>query len=278
MSVRRGLTLLEVLAVIGVIGSLLGLVLPSVRSAREASRQSACALGVKSLQAANEAYAHDHEDRYVPGAATRRVVWSGSLAFNLERWHGVRETPSQAFSPEGGALTRYLGNAGASVGVRACPSFAVRIDELRERGEGFEAGAGGYGYNNAFVGTEREWRVGDLWVATPNGLGRAARRDRFASPSRTVAFADSAFAGDEGVIEYSFAEPVFWPDAPGAHPDPSVHFRHRATSANIVWLDGHASSEPMSFSAWSGLYRTDPAAHRIGWFGTNEQNELFDYE
>lgn len=274
---RRGMTIVEVLAVVGVVGALLGLALPGLRGAREGSREAACAGGARALQIANEAYADEHEERYAPGAAARSVSWSGAVATNLERWHGVRDQTSQAFRPEGGALTPHLGSPGASQGVRACPSFVARLEELRERGQGFESGAGGYGYNNAFVGTEREEREGGVWVATPNAHGRGARRARFAAPSRTIAFADGAFAGDEGVIEYSFVEPVFWPDGPGMRPDPSIHFRHRGRATGI-WLDGHVTSEKMSFTAWSGLYRTDPAQAHIGWFGTDLGNEWFDYE
>lgn len=277
MSGRRAMTLIETLAVVGVSGALLGLLLPTLRGAREGAREAACAAGARTLQAANELHADAHEERYAPGSAIRRVVWSGALQTNLERWHGSRESGSQPFGAEGGALTPFLGSGGASAGVRACPSFRARLDELLERGQGFERGAGGYGYNNAFVGTEREWRDGNVWVAPAGAMGRGSLRGRFASPSRTIAFADGAFAGDEGVIEYSFVEPVFWADAPGMRPDPSVHFRH-AGRANVVWLDGRVSTEAMAHSAWSGLYRTDPARVRIGWFGPDDSNELFDYE
>jgi len=270
------MTIVEVLAVVGVLGALLGVALPTIGGAREAGRESACMSGIRSLQVANEAYAGEHEDRYAPGAAHRRVGLPGVVVTNLDRWHGARENASQPFQPEGGALTAHLSGAGASEGVRACPGFRFQLDALRERDLGFESGAGGYGYNNAFVGTEREEGPAGRWSPVREGLGRGARRGRFASPSRTIAFADSAFGGDEGVIEYSFVEPAFWPDMVGARPDPSIHFRHRGR-AEVVWLDGHVSGERMTFTSWSGLYRTDPARVGIGWFGP-EDNGLFDYE
>jgi prepilin-type N-terminal cleavage/methylation domain-containing protein len=46
---RRGFTLVELLVVIAVIGTLVGLLLPAVQSAREASRQSVCASNVKQM-------------------------------------------------------------------------------------------------------------------------------------------------------------------------------------------------------------------------------------
>lgn len=277
MIARRAMSVVELVVAAGVVGVLLGVALPALRAGREAARETTCAAGSRTLQSANEMHAVEHDERYAPGARVRVEAWSGRAMANLERWHGTRESASQPFRPDGGALTAYLGGAGTSGVVRECPSFMSRLEELRQARQGFESGAGGYGYNNAFVGTDRVERPGEVWVAVEGGLGRGARRGQFASPARTIAFADAAFAGDEGVIEYSFVEPVFWPDMAGMRPDPSVHFRHRG-NANVVWLDGSVSSEIRSFSAWSGLYQTDPAGVGIGWFGTNTGNELFDYE
>lgn len=46
---RRGLTLVELLAVIAIIGVLVGLLLPGVQSAREAARRSSCASNMRQL-------------------------------------------------------------------------------------------------------------------------------------------------------------------------------------------------------------------------------------
>jgi len=229
------------------------------------------------LQLANGLYADDHQDHFAPGAA--------DFIHDLHRWHGSRQSASDPFRPEGGALTEYLGgSAGTSRAVRACPSFAGTIDLLAEAEAGFERSSGGYGYNNAYVGVRRH-RVGSTWNVSDDRRGSGEHR--FQRPWQTIAFADSALAagGPAGTVEYSFAEPRFWPDRPRWRTDPSIHFRHaarrgdsHAARANIVWLDGHVSSEGRTFTWTSGVYRVDPGPLGLGWPGEHDTNELFDYE
>jgi len=279
LRLRAGFTLIELLVVVAIVALLVSLLLPSLAAAREAGRSAVCSSNLRQLPLANEAYANDHRGRYAPGA-------SDFLA-NLSRWHGSRGHVSEAFVAEGGSLSGYIDSPAS--GVRACPSFAPVLERLSQSGVGFERGNGGYGYNNAYVGVDRPLAV--------NGRGQGvasdrcgAPNDRFASPTRTVAFSDSAFAfgGASGVIEYSFVEPRFWPENRAFRADPSVHFRHgggsgRAVegrgasnlSANVAWLDGHVSGERMTASHTSGLYHSDPGSLGIGWFGDDDDNSLF---
>ena len=109
----------------------------------------------------------------------------------------------------------------------------------------------------------------------------------FGGPGTAIAFADAAFAGDPGagsptggLIEYSFAEPRFWPDSPELRVDPSIHFRHgagREGLANVCWLDGHVSVQGFHDTWTSGLYGADPRDFGIGWFGESGDNRDFGY-
>ena len=131
-------------------------------------------------------------------------------------------------------------------------------------------------------------------------------------PDQTILFADAAapdanFSGK--VIEYSFAEPNYFtnagalgPDA-GAlgdlHPDPnypidtvdlshsdnpSLHFRHTG-NANVVWCDGHVSSEGPLYSrtlsatifSTGAQVSVDYSTYGLGWFGPDD-NSVFRLE
>lgn len=278
MSVERragGLTLIEVLVVVGVMAVLVSVLLPALASARGAARLVIGASNARQLALANTAYAGDSDGRYVAGSP-------GIGGENLVRWHGVRESDGEAFDARGGALTPYLDGRSSSGGVRACPVFADRLEELRmvEDG-GFEVGCGGYGYNNAFVGSSpsRRFVGGDVvWEYGVRARERGSRLSDFARPMETVGFADAAIA-HSAVVEYSFVEPRFWPQyAQAFRPDPSVHFRQIGGRANVAWLDGRVSQEVRTKTHWSGVYPLDSASVGIGWFGGADSNGLFDYE
>ncbi len=268
---HRGFTLIELLVVVAIVALLVGLLAPGLARAREAGRSAACLSNLRQVQTANDLYANDNGGSLAPGAP--------DMLRNLTRWHGSREKPSEPFRPRGGTLSEHLG----ATLVRECPTFADTLRALAESGAGFERSAGGYGYNNAFAGVVRT-RATDGTRPLVTDLAGSSR-ERFATPGATIAFADAAFAGSNGVggvVEYSFAEPRFHPDwGSDARADPSMHFRHagaRAGRANIAWLDGHASSAPRTFTWSSGLYQPEAGRVGLGWPGESDSNVLFDYE
>ncbi len=267
MNGRRAFTLVELLVVIAIIALLVGVLLPTLGRARLSGQQAVSTSNLRQLQLANAVYANEHNDRYIAGAP-------GIGGANLNRWHGAREHVSLPFVARDAPIAAYLEGESVSKAVRTCPKFSPVSDQLQESGRGFEASCGGYGYNNAFVGTDRTRSAAGVWTVRDNRVGQ--RRSRFDQPTRTLAFATTAFAADE-LIEYSFTEPPRWPEFPSFRPDPSIHFRF-ADRAPVVWLDGHASSEGWGSTYRSGLYRGDPHAFRIGWFGDTRDNRLFDHD
>lgn len=251
--------MIELLVVVAILGVLAGLLVPALAGAREKSRRAQCMSNLRQLHLANTLYAEDY-GFYVAAAPD-------VMGANLRRWHGVRTSTGAAFDGTKGPLVRYLG---ASADIRQCPSFPA--DPLPASVKAFEQSCGGYGYNMLGVGS-RIYQLGYCEPAMATGVRASAIRH----PARTVMFADTAFPQPYGpkptcLIEYSFAEAYHWVFEPGAESsvmaDPSIHFRH-AGRANVVWCDGHVSSETLdtpaapSFTKW-----------KVGWFGPAD-NTLF---
>lgn len=260
------MTLVELLVVVGILASLVLIVLPPLLKARDISEKAVCQANIQVLQKGNQMYQREHEGFFAPGAPHMYPdpdVRRDPLV-NKVRWFGQRESLTEPFSRSGGPLSPYLpGEA-----VNGCPSFR---DILR----GFEAGCGGYGYNNNFVGQliirrgARYFAAGRRWHLTGN------RVEAFAYPDRTVAFTDTALV-DGGLIEYPFCESPRWP-LYDTEPRPSIHFRHLGKT-NVVWLDTHVSSEKLTFSndvMTGNPYVGSPIDYDVGWFGPRT-NELFD--
>jgi prepilin-type N-terminal cleavage/methylation domain-containing protein/prepilin-type processing-associated H-X9-DG protein len=255
----HGFTLVELLVVIAIIGLLLGLLLPALSQARESGRQVACLSNLRQLYLANLTYAGDHSG-YAPAAPD---IWGN----NLIRWYGTRPSVGVPFDSRTGPLSPYLGGSQA---IRSCPSMS-KWGFLTNGDAAFEAGCGGYGYNYLGVGS-RSYVVGYTETACQSGM----RPEEICRPSTTVMFCDTAFAqysgGQTYLVEYSFAEPNKFLSASGVmygQTAPSIHFRHR-NHANIVWCDGHATSEAMTHSDGS-----TSQGFLIGWPGDRIDNYYF---
>ena len=278
---RRAFSLVELLVVLAIVGVLLALLLPAVQVAREAARGMQCKNNLRQLALATSLYI-DTYGRYPP------ATHSGN---NL-RWFGSRESKTEWFTQKDGPLAPFYENQGK---LRVCPSFAFeRSRELTGFGDlvTFEAGGGGYGYNDTYLGTTG-WR-GDPW---PDYLDRSTDFDRLVNLGRTALFADTALVrlhqGRPMLIEYSFLQPPhfiygafasFYPGkgptslatADWGRPTPSVHFRHGGT-AHVAWCDGRVTSEIRSDSNDS-FFGGNTVRNQIGWFRGVGDNRWFDLD
>jgi prepilin-type processing-associated H-X9-DG protein len=219
-------------------------------------------------------YADDYDGVFVPAAADYNTT-------NLRRWHGVRDEMSDPFDPAKGPLMPYIGSGGQ---LKECPGFSGYSI-------GFEAGGGGYGYNNWFVGSLR-WRNGPVWLSGDHSTNqRGGSWGDYAHPSATLAFTDCALPMTSGaseiLVEYSFAELPYYAkqgaDGTWQEPDPnnifhppapSIHFRHRK-AANVLWLDSHVTQKDFASTTAVNFFGAHNERFHVGWFKPKDFS-LFD--
>lgn len=254
---QRGFTLVELLVVIGIIALLVSILLPSLAGARRSALTIQCSSNVRQLLTACMMYANDNRGYCPPGAAD--MYWGGN---NILRWHGSRTDISSPFdfNRDPSPLKPYLQNGV----IKKCPALPDDIPA------GFEAGAGGYGYNQNYIGSstipQNDW--------SRSAYELPAKITQIKNGTEKIAFADTAFFNGK-LAEYSFVESPY----SGAWPvSPSIHFRHNQKHANIGWADGHVTTELWGWTWKIGdpgnFYGANLDELKLGWFGPQD-NTLF---
>jgi prepilin-type N-terminal cleavage/methylation domain-containing protein len=146
---RRGLTLVELLIVVGVISLLMALSLPALVRVRNQAQGTVCTQNQRTLALAWLLYKDDNNDRLVGGQVGKNphdwVQGPKGVGGVIERKkEGIRQ----------GVLYRY---AGRNIRVYRCPADERKLvpGQMAYRSYSITGGANGEGWENAYVQAQR---------------------------------------------------------------------------------------------------------------------------
>jgi len=146
---RRGLTLIELLIVVGVVSLLMALSLPVLVRVRNPAQGTVCTQNQKTLALAWLLYKDDNNDRLVGGQVGKSPHdWvqgpTGAGGIIERKKEGIRQ----------GVLYRYTGR---NLGVYRCPADGRKLvpGQMAYRSYSITGGANGEGWENAYVQVQR---------------------------------------------------------------------------------------------------------------------------
>ena len=146
---RRGLTLIELLIVVGVISLLMALSVPALVRVRRQAQNTVCTQNLKTLSLAWLLYKDDNDDRLVGGQVGKVAYdWvqgpTGVGAVIDRKKEGIRQ----------GALFQYTGR---SIGVYRCPADerTLGAGQMAFRSYSIAGGANGENWQNSYVLAEK---------------------------------------------------------------------------------------------------------------------------
>lgn len=219
---RRGFTLIELLVVVAIIAILAALLLPALRTAREAGRQTGCISNLHQLGVAFSMYADDSEEFY-PGGAP----WPNTMSSPADWIKMVGQ--NRPYRPADVTEGSVYGYAKAPLAY-VCPTDDIRrirdpgFDHGKARGE-HKAGVQNFSYSMNFsLGLQRT---------------RIVKRSH-----RTILLYEEANPND------GYCAWVTHDD----HPDS----RHTGAMANFLFCDGHVENLDADL-VWNNPKYGDPA-------------------
>lgn len=265
-------TLIELLVVVAIIATLIAILMPSLRGARQQSRSVVCGSNLRSLGQGWRMYADEHADRLLPsrlpafaGGSFDNPLNHYEISTGLKfrpRWPALMQAQVGVPALEKPLTFRNRQNYDSAVYV--CPSVADWTDERNAA----------YGYNYQFLGNSRlfdssdpgrfkNWPVTLSRITQPSGtvaaadcMGTAATFPESARLPYENNGREDASLGEEGFnldppwVDAANGEMAGLDDGRRTAVDP----RHSASRGNVVWVDGHAAGKSLVQLG----YRVDP--------------------
>lgn len=254
----RGLTVVELLVVLGCLLLLTGLVVPSLSRAGAAARSLRCQANLRQLANATFAYANIYGG-HAPAAV---LYFSTPAGIETAAWDFIHHPGGEV---SGGPLWSFI-DAGAP--VLQCPDF-----------EGSSTFGNdpytGYNYNTSFIGAEggfpqvaADGRLQDGWAVARFGLPPAAQR----RVSETALFGDGGWKS--GANKFMRAPMNTVEENISTVYGGGQAFRHLGCT-NVVYLDGHCGCPTVPYEgelATEDLLRTIMGHPRNGFLSNDDRS------
>lgn len=215
---NQAFTLIELLVVISIVALLIAILLPALGAAREAARSTACLSTLRQFAVANEVYANESDDAYVPirlNPNSTAIRWYQNTRFR--EYVGLDPSVALIYYPKSFVCPE------ATLAHEGVPSGQASIQRA-------------YGMNQTLV-----WN--NLYPSGTPTYGNApyigAKRHDVKHTAEVIMMGD----GMSEVIERSNSDDYVGEVTP---PNSAVAYRHPNQSVNLLHFDAHASSAPRS--------------------------------
>lgn len=239
---KKAFTLIELLVVIGVIGLLMGILMPALSKAREQGRRAYCLSNLRQMAIAACAYTQSSDD-YYPIAHYSKMTSSKIFGYNWD-FTTIRNFSTGEMEVVPGILWQ-----GQTIEeIHQCPSFK---SESKTSSNPFS----GYNYNTSYIGHGEgehtslsysgEIRIMKVelipGVFIDKKIVMPVKINKVRRPSQCTLFGDGGFNDDTNKF---MRAPWQWDgDTDNSLKAAGAQAYRHADVTNVAWCDGHASSQ-----------------------------------